>query len=149
MAFFWFIVSGVALLSLLTYTPDDIPFEVSLPNSPIHNFVGPAGAYIAWCLTLLFGKTAYFLVPLTLFWSLAKWSGKKPQALWLKIFSTALFFTAACAVFSLVGDESGATRFGAGGIVGFYFSNFLSTTFGRAGLLLALLLFFLAVILAT
>src|SRR3954467_4440632 len=91
LAFFWFTVSVLTLLALVSYTPDDIPFEVSMPNSPSHNFVGVAGAYTAWFLMLLFGRTSYFLVPLFLFWSFAKWSGKKSQKAWLKIFSTVLF----------------------------------------------------------
>ena len=98
LAFFWFVVSALTLLSLLSYTPADIPFEVSLVNSPARNFVGIAGAYTAWALILFFGKTAYFLVPLSLLWSLAKWAGKKSQRLWLKIFALVIFFTSACAL---------------------------------------------------
>src|SRR3989338_6285425 len=102
-AFFWFVVSALTFLSLFSYHPEDVFFEMSTPNSPVRNFVGIAGAYIAWALTFLFGKTSFFLVPLFLIWALMKWSGKKGQKLWLKIFSTVIFFTSACALFSLVG----------------------------------------------
>ena len=102
LAFFWFIISILMLLSLLSYTPDDIPFEVSIPNSPIQNFVGIAGAYTAWVLFIFFGKTSYLLVPLFLFWAIAKWSGKKGQKLWLRIFATTIFITSACSLFSLL-----------------------------------------------
>src|SRR3989338_7656065 len=87
LAFFWFFVAALTLSALVSYTPDDIPFEVSSPNYPTQNFAGPAGAYIAWALILLFGKTAYFLVPIFLIWAILKWAGKKGQKLWLKIFS--------------------------------------------------------------
>ena len=43
-AFFWFVVSILTFLALFSYRPEDIPFEVSVPNSPTHNFVGIAGA---------------------------------------------------------------------------------------------------------
>jgi len=149
LAFFWFVVSVLTLLSLLSFTPEDIPFEISTPNSPAHNFVGIAGAYTAWVLILLFGKTSYFLVPLFLVWALAKWSGKKSQKLWLKVFSTLIFFASACALFSLVGDEVAARRFQSGGIIGFYLSAGAAAVFGNAAIFVALSVFILSVILAT
>ncbi len=148
-AFIWFAISLLVLLSLLSYTPDDVAFEVSTPNSPTHNFVGPFGAYTAWALRILFGKTAYFLVPVFLLWSLAKWAGKKAQALWLRVFSMVIFLSSACALFSLIASQSEANRFQAGGILGYFTSIFLSSVFGHAGPLVALSLFLLSVILAT
>ncbi len=149
LAFFWFLTAILSLLSLLTYTPDDIPFETSLPNSPVQNFAGPAGAYIAWSLMLLFGKTSYFLVPIFLFWSVAKWSGKKAQKLWLKVFSCAIFFSSACALFSLAGNPMAVNRFQSGGLIGFFTSMFLLNIFGHASLFVAASLFLLSIILAT
>ncbi|MGH7197262.1 MAG: DNA translocase FtsK 4TM domain-containing protein, partial [Candidatus Omnitrophota bacterium] len=149
LAFFWFVVSVLTLLSLLSYTPDDISFEVSVPNSPTHNFVGIAGAYTAWALILFFGRTAYFLVPLFLFWALAKWSGAKGPKPWLRIFSTLIFLASACALFSLVGQESAINRFQFGGAVGFFSASFLTHLFGSAGFFVALSLFLLSIILAT
>ncbi|MBI2095719.1 MAG: DNA translocase FtsK [Candidatus Omnitrophica bacterium] len=149
LAAFWSIVSVVTLIALATYTPQDIPFEVSLPNQPVKNWAGPAGAYTAWFFILFFGKTAYFLVPLFLFWSFAKWSGKKSQKLWLKLFSTVIFLASSCAGFSLVGEVTEINRFQSGGIIGFFVSSVLSSLFGKAGLLVALLLFLLSVVLAT
>ncbi len=149
LAFFWFVVAVLTFLSLLSYVPEDIPFEVSIPNSPTHNFVGIAGAYSAWVLNLLFGKTSYFLVPLFLFWALAKWSGKKGQKAWLRIFSTVIFFASACALFSMIGQASQTARFFSGGLVGFFVSSFLVTLFGPAGIFVALCLFLLSLLLAT
>ena len=140
-AFIWFAASLLVLLSLVSYTPDDLPFEVSTPNFPVHNFVGPFGAYTGWTLRMLFGKTAYFLVPVFLLWSLAKWSGKKSQVLWLRIFSIAIFLTSACSLFSLIAANTESNRFQAGGIIGHLISIFLSSVFGHAGLLVSLVLF--------
>jgi S-DNA-T family DNA segregation ATPase FtsK/SpoIIIE len=149
LAFFWFAVSVLMLLALLSYTPYDIPYEVSTPNSPTHNFVGIAGSYTAWVLFLFFGKTAYLLVPLFLFWALARWAGKKGQRPWVKIFATVIFLVSSCALFSLIGQDLPATRFGFGGIVGFFTSVFLTNLFGQASLFVALCLFLLSIILAT
>lgn len=149
LAFFWFVISVLTLLSLISYTPDDIAFEVSVPNAPAHNFVGVAGAYTAWILVLFFGRTAYFLVPLFLFWALAKWSGKKGPKPWLRIFSTLIFLSSACALFSLVGQESVINQFQFGGAIGFFSAAFLAQLFGNAGFFVALSLFLLSIILAT
>ncbi len=148
-AFIWFSISVFTLLALLTYTPHDIAFEVSTPNSPLKNFAGPAGAYTGWVLMILFGKTAYFLVPIFLFWALAKWTGRRSQKLWLKIFSTVVFFSSACALFSLFGEASEINRFQSGGIIGFFVSNFLTTLFGKAGVFVAFSLFILSITLTT
>jgi len=149
LAFFWFVVSVLVFLALISYVPEDIHYEVSIPNVPAHNFVGIAGAYTAWALSLFFGKTSYFLVPLFLFWSLAKWSGKKNQKLWLKIFSTIIFFASAGALFSLIGRDSQASTFFWGGLIGYFVSGFLSALFGPAGVFVAFSLFLLSIILAT
>ncbi len=148
-AFFWFVVSILTFLALFSYRPEDIPFEVSVTNAHTHNFVGIVGAYLAWTLMFLFGKTSYFLVPLFLMWALAKLSGKKSQKVWLKISVTVIFFTSACALFSLVGRATEINSFQAGGFIGFFVSAFLSTLFGNAGIFVALSLFLLSVILAT
>ena len=149
LAFFWFVTSVLTLLALSSYTPNDIAFEVSTANSPAHNFVGIAGAYTAWFLVMLFGKTSYFLVPLFLFWALAKWFGKKNQKLWLKLFATVIFFTSSCALFSLLNEGTRIGRFQAGGVLGYFSSIFLAHLFGRAGIFVVLSLFLLSILLTT
>lgn len=149
MAVLWFMASVLVSLSLFSYTPNDIPFEVSTANLPIHNYAGVFGAYLAWGLILFFGKTAYFLIPLFLLWSLAKWVGKKGQRLWLKIFAITIFFVSACAFFSIVGYQTSASRFQYGGLIGFLASKFLTGVFGKAAIIVALLLFLLSITLTT
>ncbi|MBI4432456.1 MAG: DNA translocase FtsK [Candidatus Omnitrophica bacterium] len=149
LAFFWLIISVLTFLALFSYKPDDIPFEVSTPNSPVRNFVGIVGAYSAWALILLFGRTAYFLAPLFLVWAFTNWAGKKSQPLWLKIFSTIILLMSSCALFSLLAGTMDAERFQSGGLIGYFSSNFFSYLFGGAGVFVALSLFILSVILAT
>ncbi len=148
-AFFWFVVSVLTLLSLLSYSPDDIAFEVSAPNASAQNFVGIAGAYTAWALTLLFGRTSYFLVPIFFLWALARWSGRKNQHVWIKILSCVVFFASACALFSMVGERNTTNRFQFGGLIGYFVSIGLSSLFGKAGFFVALSLFILSILLTT
>ena len=149
LALAWLAVSVLVLLSLLTYTPNDIPFEVSIVNNPAQNFFGIFGASLAWSLFLFFGKPAFFLVPVFLFWALAKWAGKKGQHLWLRIFSFVVFLFSSCALFSLVASSSEIMRFQAGGILGHFASLFLTNLLGRGAIFIALCLFILSIALAT
>ena len=62
----------IHFLSLVTYTPGDLPADVSFssqatPNSPEHNVIGPLGAFLAGYSIFIFGAAAY-LIPTGLFW---------------------------------------------------------------------------------
>jgi S-DNA-T family DNA segregation ATPase FtsK/SpoIIIE len=53
------------LLSLMSYHAEDISLNQSPPNDPALNFIGPTGAWTAFCLFSLLGMGAY-LAPLLL-----------------------------------------------------------------------------------
>ncbi|MFH1858100.1 MAG: DNA translocase FtsK 4TM domain-containing protein, partial [Candidatus Omnitrophota bacterium] len=56
--------AGAALLflSLISFSPEDLPFYTAPSHHPPHNWVGTVGARIAGFLLFLFGWTA-FLIP--------------------------------------------------------------------------------------
>ncbi|HLP77478.1 MAG TPA: DNA translocase FtsK, partial [Candidatus Paceibacterota bacterium] len=62
-------IVGVALLaaallllvSQWSFNRDDIAFLRNGPKQPIHNWIGPFGAYFAWWFFSLFGLVAYFI----------------------------------------------------------------------------------------
>ena len=91
-AFLWATIAGLLFICLWSYIPEDIHFEVSNRNFPIHNYAGVAGAYIAWSLFFVFGKSSYFFVALLTFWSLSAWTGSKKQSVSMKLFSGTIFF---------------------------------------------------------
>jgi len=81
---------GVLLmLSLVSFTPGDMPvWGIGMgpelePNDPRQNWIGVAGALIAWLFLMLFGAAAY-LLPVALLWLGlayagldARWTNKK------------------------------------------------------------------------
>lgn len=148
-AFFWIVVSILLALALYSYTPADIPWLVSSANSPTRNYVGVSGAYAAFALRLAFGYAAFLLVPLLLTWAVAKWAGRKSQRLSIKLFSTVIFMSSACALASLVFVRDGVDRFQSGGMVGYFGSQWLSWGVGSAGVFVALSLFILSILLAS
>ena len=66
----------IILASLISYTPLDLPFYTSYPNTPPHNFIRLFGAYLAGFLFFLIGWSAYAIVFFLLFWSWNKFCGK-------------------------------------------------------------------------
>ena len=123
----------ILFASLVSYTPDDLIWFSSHPNSPAKNLISIAGAYTAGTFFVTFGYSAYFLVVFLLFWS------------WNILTSRSMFFTAArvtsllvllsdmSGLFSLMGSALTANRFSRGGMVGLVFSDFLVNYFGGIG----------------
>lgn len=148
-AFLWATLSILLLTALLTYTPEDIRFEVSTPNSPMHNKVGITGAYLAWGLRFLFGQSSYFFVLLFFFWALSSWSERKGHGLGMRFFSGSIFFVSSCASLALLSADNLRKKFDGGGLIGFYLANVLQDLFGNAAIYIAFSLFVLSILLAT
>ncbi|MGC3957763.1 MAG: DNA translocase FtsK [Verrucomicrobiota bacterium] len=57
------LLAAAVLLFLAQYSFDrgDISTLVNPPNKPLHNWIGWAGAHVAWVFFLMFGVTAYFV----------------------------------------------------------------------------------------
>lgn len=149
LAFMWVVLAALLLLCLSSYQPDDIAFQVSTPNSPAQNFVGPAGAYVAWALRFAIGYGSYFLVALFLFWALAQWTERKPQSPWLKVLSGSLFFISSCSVLAIAAGAEASRQFNWGGIVGFFTGFLLQELFGPSAIIIASALFIISLLLAT
>ncbi|MCG3176124.1 MAG: hypothetical protein MOGMAGMI_01064 [Candidatus Omnitrophica bacterium] len=148
-AFFWIVVSVLLTLSLLSYTPTDISWLVSAPNSPAHNYAGVAGAYTAFALRLLFGSAAFLLIPLLLTWALSRWAGRKGQHLSFKVFSTVIFMSSSCALASILFGRDSVGRFESGGMLGYFGAQWLDLFVGPAGAFVALSLLILSILLAS
>lgn len=60
---FWGIIliafSALIFLSLLSYTPEDIPVFRQPPNDPAMNFIGPVGAWLSFGFFIALGVAAY------------------------------------------------------------------------------------------
>lgn len=135
-------VSIFLVFALSSYNPNDISYYLNPPNSPSHNFMGPAGAWIAFGLYFLFGFTSY-LLPLTiLFWGIFKLRRlplkKRPD---IYIFAWCLATISLCGLLSLIGTLGYKTNLitnwklaGLGGLLGIIIGNhFLIRYFGNIG----------------
>jgi len=148
-AFLWVAAAIFLFLCLTSYSPDDIGYEASSPNSPLLNYVGITGAYLSWGLLFVFGRGSFFFILLFLFWALAAWADRKSHSAWIKIFSGTIFFISSCASLSLLAGPETSSQFQNGGLVGFFLAATLKDLFGRAALYISGTLFVLSVLLAT
>lgn len=60
------------LLSLISYSPNDISYYLNPPNRPVNNIMGVVGAWISFILYFSFGFGAYLSPALIIMWSFLK-----------------------------------------------------------------------------
>ena len=66
------LVLAVLLMgSLLSYDPRDVSANTAVPNSPAHNWIGPAGAWLGYVMVFIFGAGAFVLPVLLVAFGLA------------------------------------------------------------------------------
>ncbi len=98
--FLWAALYIVTLLSLVSYDPADVSFNVFPPNSIPTNFIGYVGAGLACMLYYCFGFGAY-LFPLLFFWCcLVNFLGININWRWKPLW-LALFLVSGCSLLNL------------------------------------------------
>ncbi len=98
--FLWASLYVVTLLSLLSYDPADLGFNVFPPNPVPSNFIGYVGASLAGCLFYMFGFGAYLVSFLFFLCCLASFFGVNIQWRWKPIWVT-LFLASGCCLLEL------------------------------------------------
>ena len=113
----------VVLVALVSFNPHDPGFSFTGEGGPVHNRIGPVGAWFADALYFLFGRAAY-LVPAIL--AASAWHVTRAQSspspdshlnLALRCAGFVLMLVASCALAALHWNP-GALPQGAGGVVG-------------------------------
>ena len=62
-------IGMILFASLISYTPQDLPWFTSEPNIPAKNLIRISGAYLAGSILFCCGYSAYSIVIFCLFWS--------------------------------------------------------------------------------
>ncbi|NQT96084.1 MAG: DNA translocase FtsK [Candidatus Omnitrophica bacterium] len=151
--FVYLAIGILILVSLLTYSPDDLGIFTSTPNQNLHNFVGIIGAYISGFIFFLIGKSGFVIPFLCLVWALSKFTSDEeetPQKSYIKIAGTLILFLAASSILALTFNATDADMMNAGGISGLLLSSVLYKYFGTIGAYIILItLLPLSILLAT
>jgi len=134
----FFLTSLLVFLSLISYTPKDIPFLSSGPAKGIFNLIGIGGAYLALSLFSIFGWASYFLPFFLFFKGLGKLGILRSFGLSknkvISILSFLFFMLFLSGFISLFGDSAlNEEIFRIGGAAGFFLSGFFKKYLGLYG----------------
>lgn len=133
-------IGMIFFASLVSFTPDDLPWYTSHPNVPAKNLIRITGAYMAGTLLFIFGYSAYIFVVslLIVSWNMAFSKRKDMPLSASKVVSFFVLFCVLSSLFSLVGNGESVIRFQKGGVIGLLVSDFLFKYFGMIGSLIIL-----------
>jgi DNA segregation ATPase FtsK/SpoIIIE-like protein len=133
MGFLLLSLAAILFLSLASYDPMDTPTYTSAPNTPAHNAVGVAGAYMAESLLFLVGIAAYLLPLILLIWAWNTFWGNVGKDIYLKLIGLATMLLSLSGLAHMFDISVQGSRFRAGGIMAPYISDLLSSMFGMTG----------------
>ncbi len=127
-----FLLCGLyTLASLVFFHSDDLSFFTSHPHSPVLNYTGLIGAYLAHGLLLAFGLGAYLIPAFLLLWSICFFSQRIPERKLFKFVGLAIAVVAASVFLGI--SFSPEKRFLRAGAVGYVFGSQLLRYFGPVG----------------
>jgi len=128
----FFLLFGIfTLASLLFYHPEDIPFYSSFPANPVQNYAGVTGAYLAFGLFLVFGKSAFVIPMVFLLWARCFFSQNVPERKLFKF--TGLVIALLSSATIVTHSDTPEYRFVYGGAFGYVAGNHLLLYFGQLG----------------
>ena len=126
-------ISVIAMVSLLSFDPADLPFYTSNPNRPVNNFTGIAGAYFSGILMFAVGKAGFVFPLITLLWAVGRFTGRVIKKFYLKLLGAIVLVIAVSSFLSMINQYDSTIRFTSGGVVGLGFSSLLAKYFGAVG----------------
>ncbi|MCM8800455.1 MAG: DNA translocase FtsK [Candidatus Omnitrophica bacterium] len=123
----------IILASLISFTPFDLSFYTSSPNTPPKNFIHTFGAYLAGIVLFLFGKSSLF-IPLFIFWiGLRFFQQRNVEMRLIRIIGILFFLLSTSSLFGLFFLKDEAKSFGYAGFFGFFIAKFINNYFGSLG----------------
>ena len=141
-------VGTLLFLALISYTPKDVPSwvwfsQVSSPNRPAQNFIGPFGAILAGFCYLMLGAASYLLAAVLLGFGAAKLLHSNlratPRILWIVLFIASGACLLQLQTRHLQGWKLHFNIQGPGGWVGYLFGKtLLLNSMGKVGSLILL-----------
>ena len=117
--------------SLLSYDPNDLPFNSYPPNAEVSNYVGIIGAHLADYTAKMFGWGALFLPFIFIYYGLHRFRGEPIERKYIKLAGIAGFLFTFCCLLWIF--EIGGVTYRAGGELGIIGLGILQKFFGMLG----------------
>jgi len=121
------------LASLVSFTPDDLAFYTSYPNSPPHNLIRGFGAYLAGFLLFFIGWSGWLLPFFIFLFSISLFKQQGIDFRFVRIFGFIILILAISSLLAMFGQGEAQTQFSHGGLFGYIFSKLVVTYFGKLG----------------
>jgi DNA segregation ATPase FtsK/SpoIIIE, S-DNA-T family len=146
-------IAVLIALALISYSPHDPSFNVSVESPDVHaarNWIGPVGAYGADLLFQALGYAA-FLLPMGIFFLGSRWFRSEPmESPAIKVFGASVLVVTLPALLTLWRVPEVRSAIPAGGLLGHLVSMGLRKAFNTVGAnVVALAMFFVALFLTT
>ena len=148
---FFFLLSLLLLLSLISYTPYDLGWYTSDPYFPPHNWIQQVGAYSAGILVLTLGWASVLVPVAVLIWGIGLWNAWEMRHRFFKLAGIfTLLFSFPTLLSVTLGNLITTQMTAVGGILGMVFGDFLLHYFGVIGaILIAFTVTLLAILVTT
>ncbi len=128
---FFLLLGLFTLASLFFYHPEDLPFYASHPTSPVANYAGISGAYLAFALFSLFGMSAFILPFIFLLWAECFFHQNVPERKVFKFIGLLIALVSSAALVAI--SVNLEQRFVNGGALGYITGNYLLRYVGSLG----------------
>ncbi|MFC1857060.1 DNA translocase FtsK [Thermodesulfobacteriota bacterium] len=141
-----------ALISLLSYSPEDPSIHHAKATGDIHNLFGFLGAHFSGVLIGLFGIGSFWLPFLLLFASIHVFAGHPRKAIILNLVGGLFLIIATGALFAIQKDHFLilGSKYSSGGVIGFHLKSFLIRYSNlTGGAIILILLWIIGLILST
>ena len=123
----------IVLASLVSFTPFDLSFYTSHPNTPPKNLIRSSGAYLAGTILFLFGWASYIIPLFVLFFGAILFRQEMPDLRLPKILGFLVLLLSLSSIIGISGVSNEVIRFSRGGFLGFAISRFVTAYFGSLG----------------
>ena len=150
LGFLLLLTAAILFLSLASYHPMDTSANTTAPNIPVRNMAGIIGAHLAEALLFMVGIGAYLIPLVVMVWAWNTFWGKGGKEIYLKLIGLGLMMVSIGALAHMFDLTLRGSKFAAGGIMGPYAADMLTSLFGLVGARMVALTFLLiSLLLAT
>ncbi|MFH1678172.1 MAG: DNA translocase FtsK [Candidatus Omnitrophota bacterium] len=128
-----FALGIIILASLVSFTPEDLSFYTSHPNTPPHNLIRGFGAYLSGFLLFFIGWSSWLLPFSIFFWSIRLFKQEGIDFRFVRVFGLIVLILAISSLLAVFGSKDSWREFSHGGLFGYIFSKLTVVYFGKLG----------------
>jgi len=123
----------IIIMSLISFSPFDLPFYTSHPNNPPRNFIRAFGAYLSGFLLFLFGWSIYILPVFIFMLAVKLFKQEKPDLRLPRLIGVLVLLLSTGSLLGMFNSSNESLAFYRSGFIGAMISRAVTIYFGRIG----------------